>query len=56
MICPRCHGEGEVHAQRLSVNPFSGVPVPDPQLVEPVPCPRCYGAGVIPARVEAMAA
>lgn len=44
-ICPRCHGEGETHVQGMSLSPFSGVPVADPQLVETVTCTTCHGTG-----------
>lgn len=46
-ICPRCQGDGETHVQVLSVSPFSGVPVADPQLAETVTCRRCGETGEI---------
>lgn len=39
--CPDCGGTGEIVISPLGVNPFSGVPVHDPQLEDIVPCPRC---------------
>lgn len=44
-VCPECDDTGEIVVTGMSVNPFSGVPVPDPQLEDIVPCPRCSGAG-----------
>lgn len=41
MACSVCHDEGEIVIGGMSVNPFSGVPVYDPQLEDVVPCPRC---------------
>lgn len=40
-VCPECHGEGQVELAGYSINPCSGVLVPDPQEVVDVPCPRC---------------
>ena len=46
--CTRCGGSGEVHETGYSLNPRSGVSVPDPQCTRDYTCPRCHGEGVEP--------
>jgi hypothetical protein len=43
--CDRCHGDGVITVGGYSINPFSGVLVPDPQEAHDGPCPDCGGTG-----------
>lgn len=40
-VCKLCDSTGEIVIGRLTPNPFSGVPVHDPQTEDVVLCPRC---------------
>jgi hypothetical protein len=46
--CGSCHGEGTVTVGGMSVNPFSGVLVSDPQDAHDERCPICGGTGEAP--------
>lgn len=43
--CPSCHGEGRIQIGGESVNPYTGVPGPDPQEDHDERCPDCGGTG-----------
>lgn len=45
MLCPRCDGSGELRERGLSINPRSGVLVPDPQCDVSGTCSECHGTG-----------
>jgi hypothetical protein len=51
--CGWCEGQGEVQVGAMSTNPYSGVPVLDPELDAYARCWHCDGTGVI-ARTSAM--
>ena len=45
--CGWCRGNGEVQVGEMSTNPFSGVPVYDPELDAYALCWHCGGTGEI---------
>lgn len=54
--CTLCDSTGEIVVSGMTVNPFSGVPVHDPESEDIVPCPRCSRARDLDAPAGRMAA